>query len=154
MTEPTQTDWVTGGGADPPAAAPAAAGPATGIDGQHRIDTTGASGSEPVLIGHLITTGLYALAGTGWVVLDDNRIAVIATAGAFVLSQIAAFAVRARVSPAGRITWDNVRSELESMVWAEISRVAASATALPMITEAVAPSAGRHSLLEQPPEEG
>lgn len=120
--------------------------------GQHRLDSQ-ASSSEPVLIAHTVTTLLYALAGAGWLVIPDVKIAAIGTAAAVLLGLAAAFMARARVSPTGRITWTSIQGAIRAMVFEEVDRLIAAAptAAAGGIADQIAELHDRIDLIAAPP---
>jgi hypothetical protein len=93
------------------------------------LSTSGPLGNEPVLISHLVTVVLTALVGYGWVTIPDHTIDTIASVAGVVIATAGAFLARSRVSPTGRITWDGVRQQIESALYAEIDRLLAIAPA-------------------------
>jgi hypothetical protein len=95
------------------------------------LSTSGPLGNEPVLISHLVTVVLTALVGYGWVTIPDHTIDVIASVAGVVIATAGAFLARSRVSPTGRITWDGVRQQIESALYAEIDRLLAVVPAAP-----------------------
>jgi hypothetical protein len=103
--------------------------PVPDLQGQHRLDTQ-AAGSEPVLISHTVTTLLYALAGAGWFVIPNSTIDAVGTIVVVLLGLGSAFAARARVSPAGRITWTGIQGTIRALVYEEVDRLIAAAPAL------------------------
>lgn len=54
---------------------------------------------EPVALGTAVSLVLYALAGLGWLTLDDATIAQVATAIAFVAQLVVAVLTRRSVTP-------------------------------------------------------
>src|SRR4051812_27767849 len=54
---------------------------------------------EPVVIAQAVTTVLAILVSAGWIVLDDQLIAMIATAIGLIVTIVTTILARARVSP-------------------------------------------------------
>lgn len=79
--------------------------------------------SEPVVISHLVTTGLMALVGWGWVAIPVPAIHLISAVVALAVIAGVAVAARNKVTPSAN--WeDTIKSMVSDVVADELAKLA------------------------------